>query len=144
MNTAVNPGCDWLFPGGRAGQPLTAGALLQQLHVLGVHVTQTRTAAFRQLVLQAPPPSSPRPSATPPELPKTMSATAAGHGAATRLPAPSAPGSDLPGGQQVFSCGGAALAGSPAGRRAEIIPPAARREWPCWQNTDGQVGELVA
>jgi hypothetical protein len=86
MNTAVNPGCDWLFPGGRAGQPLTAGALLQQLHVLGVHVTQTRTAAFRQLVLQAPPPSSPRPSATPPELPKTMSATAAGHGAATGYP----------------------------------------------------------
>ena len=56
MNTAANPDCDWLFPGGRAGQPLTAGALLQQLHALGVHATQTRTAAFRQLVLQAPAP----------------------------------------------------------------------------------------
>lgn len=56
MNTAANPHCDWLFPGGRAGQPLTPGALLQQLRALGVPVTQTRTAAFRQLVLQAPAP----------------------------------------------------------------------------------------
>jgi hypothetical protein len=54
MNTAANPSCDWLFPGGRAGQPLTAGALLQQLHALGVQTTQTRTAAFRQLVRQGP------------------------------------------------------------------------------------------
>jgi hypothetical protein len=53
MNTAANPDCDWLFPGGRAGQPLTATALLQQLQPLGIHATQTRTAAFRQLVLQA-------------------------------------------------------------------------------------------
>ncbi|MDP9842675.1 hypothetical protein [Streptosporangium lutulentum] len=52
MNTAVN----WLFPGGRAGQPLTPGALLQQLRALGIPVTQTRTAAFRQLVIQAPAP----------------------------------------------------------------------------------------
>jgi hypothetical protein len=56
MNTAANPACPWLFPGGRAGQPLTPGALLQQLRALGVPVTQTRTAAFRQLVLQAPAP----------------------------------------------------------------------------------------
>jgi hypothetical protein len=40
---------DWAF-----SAPLTAGALLQQLHALGVQATQTRTAAFRQLVLQAP------------------------------------------------------------------------------------------
>jgi hypothetical protein len=56
MNTAANPACSWLFPGGRAGQPLSPGALLQQLRALGVPVTQTRTAAFRQLVLQAPAP----------------------------------------------------------------------------------------
>ncbi len=56
MNTAANPGCDWLFPGGRPGQPLTPGALLRQLRAHGVPVTQARTAAFRQLVLQAPAP----------------------------------------------------------------------------------------
>jgi hypothetical protein len=56
MNTAANPACPWLFPGGRAGQPLTAGALLQQIRALGIPATQTRTAAFRQLVLQAPAP----------------------------------------------------------------------------------------
>jgi hypothetical protein len=56
MNTAANPACRWLFPGGRADQPLTPGALLQQFRVLGIHATQTRTSAFRQLVLQAPAP----------------------------------------------------------------------------------------
>jgi hypothetical protein len=56
MNTATNPDSDWLFPGGRAGQPLSPGAFLQQLRAHGVPVTQTRTAAFRQLVLQAPAP----------------------------------------------------------------------------------------
>ena len=56
MNTAANPACLWLFPGGRAGQPLTPGALVQQLRAHGVAATQTRTAAFRQLVLQAPAP----------------------------------------------------------------------------------------
>jgi hypothetical protein len=55
MNTASNPACDWLFPG-RAGQPITPGALQQQLRAHGVPVTRTRTAAFRQLVLQAPAP----------------------------------------------------------------------------------------
>lgn len=56
MNTATNPDSDWLFPGGRARQPLSPGALLQQLRALGLPVAQTRTAAFRQLVLQAPAP----------------------------------------------------------------------------------------
>ncbi|WP_344586373.1 hypothetical protein [Actinomadura vinacea] len=40
----MNPDTDWLSP----------GAFLNQLHPLGVPVTQTRTAAFQQLVLQAP------------------------------------------------------------------------------------------
>jgi hypothetical protein len=56
MNTAANPACAWLFPGGRAGQPLTPGALLQQFRALGVPAVQARTSAFRQLVLQAPAP----------------------------------------------------------------------------------------
>jgi hypothetical protein len=56
MNTAANPACLWLFPGGRAGQPLTPGALLRQFRALGIPAAQARTAAFRQLVLQAPAP----------------------------------------------------------------------------------------
>ncbi|MGA4994716.1 hypothetical protein [Nonomuraea bangladeshensis] len=56
MNTATNSDARWLFPGGRAGQPLTPNALLPQLRPLGIQSTQTRTAAFRQLVLQAPAP----------------------------------------------------------------------------------------
>jgi hypothetical protein len=56
MNTASTPGCGWLFPGTRAGQPITPGALLQQLRACGLPVTPTRTAAFRQLVLTAPAP----------------------------------------------------------------------------------------
>ena len=36
MNTAANPACQWLFPGGRAGQPLTPGALRQRFRALGV------------------------------------------------------------------------------------------------------------
>jgi hypothetical protein len=56
MNTATNPACLWLFPGQRSGQPLTPGALRQQLQALGIPTTQARTSAFRQLVLQAPAP----------------------------------------------------------------------------------------
>jgi hypothetical protein len=56
MNTATNPDTDWLFPGARAGQPLTPGALQQQLRPLGLYIVQTRTSAFRQLLLQAPTP----------------------------------------------------------------------------------------
>jgi hypothetical protein len=46
----------WLFPGGRPGQPLTPGARLPSLRCLGIPVTQARTAALRELVLQAPAP----------------------------------------------------------------------------------------
>ena len=56
MNTAANHGCQWLFPGQRVGQPLMPLRLRRQLHELGIPVTQARTASFRQLVLQAPPP----------------------------------------------------------------------------------------
>jgi hypothetical protein len=43
-------------PGRRVGQPLMPIGLRRQLHELGIPLTQARTAAFRQLVLQAPPP----------------------------------------------------------------------------------------
>lgn len=56
LNTAANPDSQWLFPGGRAGQPLTAGALLQRFQALGLPTTPARTASLRQLVLQAPAP----------------------------------------------------------------------------------------
>ena len=56
MNTAANPTARWLFPGGRPGQPLTPGALLPALRHLGIPTTQARTAALRELVLQAPAP----------------------------------------------------------------------------------------
>lgn len=51
MNTAANPGCQWLFP----GQPLMPIGLRRQLHELGIPLTQARTASFRQLVPQGPP-----------------------------------------------------------------------------------------
>ncbi len=56
MNTASNPGSNWLFPGGRAGQPLTPGALRQHFQALGLPTIPARTAALSQLVLQAPAP----------------------------------------------------------------------------------------
>jgi hypothetical protein len=56
MNTAANPAARWLFPGGRPGQPLTPGALLPSLRHLGIPITKARTAALRELVLQAPAP----------------------------------------------------------------------------------------
>jgi len=56
MNTASNPDSRWLFPGGRAGQPLTPGALRQRFQALGLPTTPARTAALNQLVLQAPAP----------------------------------------------------------------------------------------
>lgn len=56
MNTAANPGSRWLFPGGRAGQPLTAGTLGHQLQALGIPTNRSRTAALRELTLQAPAP----------------------------------------------------------------------------------------
>lgn len=56
MNTASSPGSRWMFPGGRAGQPLTPGALRQRFQALGLPTTPGRTSALRQLVLQAPAP----------------------------------------------------------------------------------------
>lgn len=90
MNTAANPTCLWLFPGGHAGQPLNPGALVQQFRAPGAAATQTRTAAFRQLLLQAPPRSPRVPSATALEPPPATSSPLAEPGTATRPPAPGA------------------------------------------------------
>lgn len=56
MQTATNPDARWLFPGRRAGQPLTPGMLGVLLRELGVPAAAGRTAALRQLVLQVPAP----------------------------------------------------------------------------------------
>ncbi|MFF5260054.1 SDR family NAD(P)-dependent oxidoreductase [Actinomadura viridis] len=53
---AVLPDARWLFPGRRAGQPLNNGTMLQQLCDHGFSPQAARTAALRQLVLQAPAP----------------------------------------------------------------------------------------
>ncbi|MFF0813326.1 hypothetical protein [Streptomyces albogriseolus] len=54
--TATNPDARWLFPGRRAGQPMTPEALAPRLRQLGFPTRPGRTAAIRQLVLQAPAP----------------------------------------------------------------------------------------
>jgi len=56
LQTATNPGARWLFPGRRAGQPLHASHLTQLVRDLGIPALAGRTAALRQLVLQAPAP----------------------------------------------------------------------------------------
>jgi len=56
LNTATNPGARWLFPGRRAGQPLHANHLAELIRDLGIPALVGRTAALRQLVLQAPAP----------------------------------------------------------------------------------------
>lgn len=56
MQTATNPSARWLFPGRRAGQPLTAATLQPLIRELGIPSAATRVAALRQLVLQAPAP----------------------------------------------------------------------------------------
>jgi integrase len=53
---AANRGSEWLFPGRRAGQPMAPGSLRHPLKAIGIPSGHGRTAAIRQLVLQAPPP----------------------------------------------------------------------------------------
>jgi site-specific recombinase XerD len=54
--TATNPDARWLFPGRRAGQPMTPKTLELRLRHLGFPTQRGRTAAIRHLVLQAPAP----------------------------------------------------------------------------------------
>jgi len=55
MQTAANPTSPWLFPGLRAGQPLTADRMNHQLRNLGIPLRQARNSALRQLVQDMPP-----------------------------------------------------------------------------------------
>lgn len=54
--TATNPRSPLLFPGRRAGQALHPATLQLRLHALGIPTLNGRTAAIRQMLLQAPAP----------------------------------------------------------------------------------------
>jgi len=56
MATAANPTSPWLFPGQRAGHPITYQQLLDRIHELGPNVRPARSAALRELVLTIPAP----------------------------------------------------------------------------------------
>jgi hypothetical protein len=56
LTTATNAGARWLFPGRRGGQPMTPDSVERRLHLAGIPARNGRTAALRQLVLQAPAP----------------------------------------------------------------------------------------
>ncbi|GII56040.1 hypothetical protein Pth03_44290 [Planotetraspora thailandica] len=54
--SATNSNPRWLFPGRRTTRPMNPTTLRDALREIGVPVERGRTAAIRQLVLQAPPP----------------------------------------------------------------------------------------
>ena len=56
MNIATNPNARWLFPGRRTGAHLHVSTLGASVRDHGIPVLGARTAALRQLVLQAPAP----------------------------------------------------------------------------------------
>ncbi|WP_143831744.1 phage integrase family protein [Nocardiopsis sp. CNR-923] len=56
LTTATNPGARWLFPGRRAGQPMDTSTLAGRMRKNGLPTFHGRTAAIRQLALQAPAP----------------------------------------------------------------------------------------
>lgn len=56
LTTATNADARWLFPGRRAGQPMTPDSVEGRLRLAGIPARDGRSAALRQLVLQAPAP----------------------------------------------------------------------------------------
>jgi integrase len=56
LTGAANPGSTLLFPGRRAGQPLHPTSLRMRLYAAGIPNITGRTAALRQLLLEAPAP----------------------------------------------------------------------------------------
>ncbi len=56
LTTATNLDASWLFPGRRGGQPMTADTVERRLRRHGIRTLTGRTAALRQLVLEAPAP----------------------------------------------------------------------------------------
>jgi hypothetical protein len=61
MNTAANPACLWLFPADAPASRSPPARWSSRSARTASRATQTRTAAFRQLVLQAPAPVVARP-----------------------------------------------------------------------------------
>jgi hypothetical protein len=56
LTTATNAGARWLFPGRRGGQPMTPDTIERRLRLARIPTRGARSAALRQLVLQAPAP----------------------------------------------------------------------------------------
>lgn len=56
MNTATNHTSSWLFPGRRAGQPMSPETLGTQVKALGIPTAAARVGAIRQHVLDMPAP----------------------------------------------------------------------------------------
>ena len=56
LTTATNADARWLFPGRRGGQPMTPDTVERRLRRAGIPARGGRSAALRQLVLQAPAP----------------------------------------------------------------------------------------
>jgi hypothetical protein len=56
LTTATNQTARWLFPGRRGGQPMTVSTIEIRLRQHDIPTLRGRTAALRQLVLQAPAP----------------------------------------------------------------------------------------
>jgi hypothetical protein len=88
MNTASNPGSNWLFPGGRAGQPLTPGVLRQRFQALRLRTIRPAPQRSASSPSKHPPQSSRPHSATVAAPPISTGSLQAGPGAATaRSPA---------------------------------------------------------
>jgi hypothetical protein len=56
MQTVNSSGNRWLFPGGRAGRPLSSNAVTTRLGRLGIDLLGARNSSIRELVRQVPPP----------------------------------------------------------------------------------------
>lgn len=56
MDTATNCASRWLFPGRRAGQPLSPETLGTQVRAIGIPTVAARTGAIRQHVVEMPAP----------------------------------------------------------------------------------------
>jgi len=84
MRTTNSAGSTWLFPGTRAGRHLHPNTLTTRLRQLGINPLGARNAALRELLQQAPAPSSPSFSATAPRSPSLT------------LPEPASPTTAIP------------------------------------------------
>jgi hypothetical protein len=96
LTTATNAGSRWLFPGRRAGQPLHPTTFRLRLNRLGIPNVTGRSRALREMLLQAPRPSSQACSATARTRPKPSPPKPAPLGSVTQpvtTPAPGSPAS---------------------------------------------------